>query len=284
MRFNTTRGHRLAFGNDAEAYDKGRLPVPSSVVDKLVIDLGEGCTGVVEVGAGTGQLTCSLLERGQLVWAVEPDARLAEVLQSNCPSASLRVIGADFEDVELPDLRTSGGGRAVVAANAFHWLDPTRALDRAAALLAPGERLVLYWSYPMWKLEADQRAFNGFVSPMLADLVRDPDTHWATIEESAAAGRQEVLSHGGFALRSWAFSFTEEQRAAAEMADLWASFGSTAGSRPTVLEAVERTLSSVGADLAATKTLHYVVGYTRQGPAPERMGSTAADAVRGGST
>lgn len=274
MKFNTSRAHRLAFGLDAEAYDKGRLCVPGDVVDKLVAELGLDCTGVIEVGAGTGQLTRPLLARGLLMWAIEPDARLAERLRSNCPSPSLRVVGADFEDVELPDLRTAPGRRGIVAANSFHWLQPRRALDRAADLLEGEEKLVLYWSYPMWRSDRQQLAFNDHVSPDLADLARDPVTHWADVERSAAEGRDEVLSHGAFVVRGWTFRVTEEDRNIDEMADLWASYGSSAGSRSSVLAAVEQTQATVGEEALGTKTLHYFVAYAREG----RAGSPSNDA------
>jgi 16S rRNA A1518/A1519 N6-dimethyltransferase RsmA/KsgA/DIM1 with predicted DNA glycosylase/AP lyase activity len=43
---------------------------------------------VAEVGAGTGQLTARLLERGLAVEAVEPDAAMLAELRRSCPAAT----------------------------------------------------------------------------------------------------------------------------------------------------------------------------------------------------
>jgi 16S rRNA A1518/A1519 N6-dimethyltransferase RsmA/KsgA/DIM1 with predicted DNA glycosylase/AP lyase activity len=62
--------------------------------------LGPG-SRVVEVGAGTGQLTCDLVLRGLVVEAVEPDAAMAAVARAKLSATSLRVHESRFEDAQL---------------------------------------------------------------------------------------------------------------------------------------------------------------------------------------
>ena len=59
----------LSFGAFAEEYQRWRPGYPPDAVDWLV---PPGATRVADVGAGTGKLTGSLLQRGLVVDAVEP--------------------------------------------------------------------------------------------------------------------------------------------------------------------------------------------------------------------
>jgi 23S rRNA (adenine-N6)-dimethyltransferase len=56
---------------------------------------------VVDVGAGSGMLTCALARAGARVRAIEPDARLAARLRRACPSAA--VVEADAASTRWPD-------------------------------------------------------------------------------------------------------------------------------------------------------------------------------------
>lgn len=70
-----------SFGSAVDAYERGRPGYPDAVAAALVPD---GTALVVDVGAGTGKFTRSLLGRAAEVVAVEPDpamrARLADLL------------------------------------------------------------------------------------------------------------------------------------------------------------------------------------------------------------
>lgn len=71
---------------------------------------------VLEVGAGTGQLTVRLLAQAGAVVAVEVDTRLAEVLKEALGGhPALRVVRADALELDLPSLFPPGMRRKVVA-------------------------------------------------------------------------------------------------------------------------------------------------------------------------
>ncbi|EWC64462.1 Methyltransferase [Actinokineospora spheciospongiae] len=96
---------------------------------------------MVDLGAGTGAMTRSLVERVPRVVAVEPDPRMREALARGCPDAEL--VAGTGEDVPLPD----GVADAVVIAMAWHWMDPARAMPEIARVLRVGGVLGVLWNH-----------------------------------------------------------------------------------------------------------------------------------------
>jgi SAM-dependent methyltransferase len=123
----------LRFGRVAEEYERVRPSYPDELVDEAcrLARLGSG-SSVVEIGCGTGKLTRSLVERGLVVEAVEPDRDLADVARRAVPRSSVRLHASTFEDVTLP-----GVFPAVFSAIAFHWVDPSTGWRKVARLLEP---------------------------------------------------------------------------------------------------------------------------------------------------
>ena len=130
---------RAIFDEDAERYDRARPGYPPALFDALaeLAGIGPGCR-VLEIGCGTGQATVPLAERGCEVIAIELGAQMAAVARRNLarfPAAT--VVTSTFEAWPLPaepfDL--------VLAATAFHWLDPAVRVTKAADALRPGGAL-----------------------------------------------------------------------------------------------------------------------------------------------
>jgi SAM-dependent methyltransferase len=81
-----------------------------------------------------------LAKRGFEIVAIELGAGLAEVARRNLAAfPAVEVVHAAFEEWPLPPAPFD----AVVAATAFHWLDPEVRLDKIAAALRPGGALAL---------------------------------------------------------------------------------------------------------------------------------------------
>jgi SAM-dependent methyltransferase len=95
---------------------------------------------VLDLGAGTGKLTATLIELGADVIAVEPDAAMLAELRRSLPAAP--AVSGSAEAIPLPDASVD----AVVAGNALHWFDLDVAGPEMARVLAPGGVLAGLWN------------------------------------------------------------------------------------------------------------------------------------------
>jgi ubiquinone/menaquinone biosynthesis C-methylase UbiE len=129
--------HARSFGGVADAYDRGRPTYPREAAAWLV---GDQPVTVLELGAGTGKLTETLVELGHDVHATEPDEQMLAILEQRLPD--VRTSQASAEEIPAPD----GSYDVVVSAQAFHWFDLDRALPEIARVLKPGGRLALVWN------------------------------------------------------------------------------------------------------------------------------------------
>lgn len=126
----------LSFGRFAEEYARWRPTYPADAVEWLT----RGASRVVDVGAGTGKLTGSLLERGLSVEAVEPDPDMLAVLHRLYPAAGAH--HAPAEALPMADASVD----AVLAADAWHWFPHDQAVEEVRRVLRPGGWLGLVWN------------------------------------------------------------------------------------------------------------------------------------------
>jgi SAM-dependent methyltransferase len=126
-----------SFGSVAESYERARPGYPDDAVRWLV---GETPCDVVDLGAGTGKLTRSLVALGHRVTAVEPLEGMLEQLRVSVPEAV--AFAGSAESMPLAE----GSADVVVVAQAFHWFDHGPALAEIARVLRPGGRLALVWN------------------------------------------------------------------------------------------------------------------------------------------
>ncbi|GAA1953569.1 class I SAM-dependent methyltransferase [Nocardioides panacihumi] len=125
------------FGKVAESYDRGRPGYPREAVEWLV---GPGPRSILELGAGTGKLTRTLVELGHDVHATDPDEAMLDILRRHLPDVRTSVGGA--ESIPAPDLSYD----VVIAGQAFHWFDLDKALPEISRVLNPGGTLALAWN------------------------------------------------------------------------------------------------------------------------------------------
>ncbi|GAA1267713.1 class I SAM-dependent methyltransferase [Sphaerisporangium rubeum] len=125
-----------SFGTDAERYDRARPDYPAALVDRVVA--AAPGTDVLDVGCGTGIAARQFQAAGCRVLGVDPDARMADLARR----AGVEAEVATFETWDP-------AGRmfdAVVAAQAWHWVDPVTGADRAARVLRPGGLFAAFWN------------------------------------------------------------------------------------------------------------------------------------------
>ncbi|HEX4655760.1 MAG TPA: methyltransferase domain-containing protein [Mycobacteriales bacterium] len=125
---------RTAFGVAAEDYARGR---PSYPVDAITWALPLGARRVLDLGAGTGRLTETLLALGMDVVAVEP----LPDMRRHIPAPAEALEGT-AEAIPLPDASVD----AVVAGQAFHWFDIPRAMAEIHRVLRAGGTVGLFWN------------------------------------------------------------------------------------------------------------------------------------------
>jgi SAM-dependent methyltransferase len=160
---------REIFGEDPYLYDRMRPGYPEAVVRDLV-ELGPvgPDTRVLEIGPGTGQLTRSLAEMGCRIIGVELSAALADVARSALVSfPNVEIVTSAFEDWPLPTEPFD----AVVAATAFHWLDPTTRVAKSAGALRRGGVLATIATH-----HVDDGGSTFFVDVQSCYERWDPDT------------------------------------------------------------------------------------------------------------
>jgi SAM-dependent methyltransferase len=126
-----------SFGAAADVYERARPSYPAAAIDWL---LPPSARRVLDLGAGTGKLTRGLADRGLDVVAVEPSAGMRDELAQVLPDITL--LAGTAEEIPLP-ARAVG---AVLVAQAWHWVDPVRAVPEVARVLAPGGQLGLVWN------------------------------------------------------------------------------------------------------------------------------------------
>ena len=127
----------MSFGVIAEDYDRLRPGPPDAAVDWL---LPGHCQIAVDLAAGTGLLTRMLARKVPQVVAVEPDGRMASVLQARSPG--VQVLQGTGEAIPMPDASADG----VFVSAAWHWMDPDRAVLEIGRVLRDGGRFGVIWT------------------------------------------------------------------------------------------------------------------------------------------
>jgi SAM-dependent methyltransferase len=118
-----------SFGSVAHQYNAARPSLPLEINTTLGLSRS---AHVVEIAAGTGLATRTLVQSGAHVIAVEPDDDMRTVLQAESPSVDAR--SGSGEDLPVDDAWAD----VVVIVNAWHWVDTERGTREAARVLRDG--------------------------------------------------------------------------------------------------------------------------------------------------
>lgn len=131
------------FGEDPGLYDRFRPSYPRELMEVIVADSGD--SPVLEIGAGTGKATRALVALGKRVYALEPDVRMAALLEGACGSGLDALQHVTLELSILPPEAFD----LVVAAQSWHWVDPMVGYDIVARSMVSNGRLALLWHHPL---------------------------------------------------------------------------------------------------------------------------------------
>jgi len=188
----TERGR--SFGVVAADYAAWRPGYPS----ELVAFLAGGEDGhsqprrILDLGAGTGQLSESLLAAGHDVVAADTSADMLAQLTARLPGVPKLVARA--EDLPLPDDDVD----VVVAGQAAHWFDPVTAAREFRRVLRPGGAVGF-----VWHMREDSAPWSAALNQLLAAEARDQ-------QGDRPEGNQAVV--GAFAVQLGAVVATRTTR------------------------------------------------------------------------
>jgi SAM-dependent methyltransferase len=133
--------HGSSFGTAAAAYAEHRPDYAEAAIRWALEPVrSRQPLRVLDLAAGTGKLTASLVSLGADVTAVEPDPDMLAELRRQLPAA--RALPGHAEEIPLPDACVD----AVLAGQAMHWFDMDRALPEIARVLTPGGVLAGLWN------------------------------------------------------------------------------------------------------------------------------------------
>ncbi|MGW3966774.1 class I SAM-dependent methyltransferase [Amycolatopsis sp. NPDC005003] len=228
-----------SFGTDAERYDRARPPYPADLVTRIIAE--SPGTDILDVGCGTGIEARQFRAAGCRVLGIDPDARMAGFARRG----GIDVEVAKFEDWE-PAGRTFD---AVVAGQAWHWVDPQAGPSKAARVLRPGGLLAVFAHVFQPPAEVAE-AFAEACRRVLPDLPFAAETRTAAeIYDVMFTGFADAIAaaDGLAAPDRWTFEW-ERRYTREEWLDFLPTTGGLTRLPPAALEEI---LSEVGAAIDA---------------------------------
>ncbi len=154
---------------------------------------------MLELGAGTGQLSEALLAAGLELTAVEPLDATRELLAAAIGPERVRAGRA--EDIPLGD----DSVRAVFAADAFHWFDERRAMPEIKRVLQPGGGVAILrtvpaidepWSRELGEVINEMRPEHPAFNARGAAAALEEDPAFGPVRETTVTSRRELDRDG----------------------------------------------------------------------------------------
>ena len=223
---------------NAERYDRARPRYPDALIQRVIA----ASPGVefLDVGCGTGIGARQYRAAGCTVLGVDADARMAEFARRS---------GVEVEIGKFEDWDPSGRSfDAVVAGQAWHWVDPVLGARKAAQVLRPHGLLAMYWHVfdPPSEVGA---AFDDVLQRVAPDApLQNPGLELQQGNLKRAV--EGIRTAGGFGEpEQWRYEWQREYTR-----DEWLDHLLTTGTLTllapdqlaTVLEAVGTTIDSIG--------------------------------------
>jgi SAM-dependent methyltransferase len=174
----TLRGS--SFGAAAAAYAEHRPDYAEAAVRWALAPAGPA-PRVLDLGAGTGKLTATLVSLGAGVIAVEPDPAMLAELRRALPG--VRSLSGRAEAIPLPDASVD----AVVAGQAMHWFDMSLAAPEIARVLVPGGVLA-----GLWNTDDDREEWVADLTEISGGNARATLSSWRSAGEEARVAQREL--------------------------------------------------------------------------------------------
>ena len=141
--------HALSFGRNVGDYDRGRPSYPAEAVDWILEQAAPAHEAdpahpadsrVVDLGAGTGKFTATLVAARSAGGRGRARCRYARATHANLPTVT--ALEGSGEHLPLDDASTA----LITVAQAWHWVDVDATSREVARVLEPGGALALVWN------------------------------------------------------------------------------------------------------------------------------------------
>jgi SAM-dependent methyltransferase len=211
-----------SFDVAAEAYERGRPGWPDAMLEPL--PLSGGAT-VLDLGAGTGKLTRTLVRRYARVLAVEPLPGMRAILERELPD--VEALAGEAAAIPLEDSSVDG----VFCGQSAHWFADDDSIAEIARVLRPGGVLVAAWNEPHPERPAPlpdgyRRRLAELRPPLPEEdawaqaVARGPfgQQHRASVDHEHVRDREAILRDAQS--MSWIANRDDRDEVAAELAEL----------------------------------------------------------------
>jgi SAM-dependent methyltransferase len=181
------------FSNRVEDYVRYRPGYPRAVLDLLREECGLAPESIVaDIGSGTGILTQMLLENGNVVYGVEPNAEMRAAGESLLQKYTrFRSVAGSAEATTLP----ASSVDFLVAAQAFHWFDPPATRTEFRRILRPQGWVVVIANHRLKDTTPFLRAYEAFLHRFGTDYGKVAETYPSAERMSDFFGAGKFREH-----------------------------------------------------------------------------------------
>jgi ubiquinone/menaquinone biosynthesis C-methylase UbiE len=155
------------FSDRVENYVRARPGYPPEVFAAIFEECGlTAACPIADVASGTGIFTRGLLEQGNPVFGVEPNAEMRAAAEGMLGGfVNFSSVAGSAEATTLPDHAVA----LVTAAQAAHWFDLAKARREFARILQPGGWVALIWNERLTSSTAFLREYEQLLLEFATD-------------------------------------------------------------------------------------------------------------------
>ena len=188
-------GLKATFDQNPAQYAAVRPGYPDPIIEAVIERAGPPPrTRILEIGCGTGNATAPFARRGYPIHCLEPGPNIAaEARERFRELANVTIEVITFEDWPT----RAGEFDLVLAAQAFHWIDPELGFAKSAEALRPCGSLALVWNLAGSNSTAEPEALTELSEVIQREYARHAPqllhVHLKNTLESQVAALQERL-------------------------------------------------------------------------------------------
>lgn len=132
------------FDGLGKIYSQYRPTYPNQFISYIYLNADIRNQSIIaDIGSGTGILTKQLLEQGNDVFAVEPNADMRNIAENNLENFK------NFYSIEGTAENTTLKSQSIdviTVAQAFHWFDREKFKNECKRILKPNGKVILVWN------------------------------------------------------------------------------------------------------------------------------------------